>query len=167
MGFHSEPRCCPTLPRRKLNRRSNAPKMNARGFASYRGQHVTPSIASPSWSAILLCAAAALAALPRAGTAAFATPFLRRVARSGPFVRPLSAVPFLKIASNLCLHDPFSDPRGGLGLYPVQRFKAGFEFVDLLNCAIGPFGLDLPVLAFPQHHAKNRFSRRHVHSCTR
>ena len=35
--------------------------------------------------------------------------------------------------------------------------------MDLLNCAVGPFGLNLPVLAFSQHHAKNWFSHRHCY----
>jgi len=53
----------------------------------------------------------------------------------------------LKVANHACRAYAFGDPGRGFSLYPLQRLKTGFEFVDLLNCAVRPFGLDLPLLA--------------------
>jgi hypothetical protein len=33
----------------------------------------------------------------------------------------------------------------------------GFEGINLLNCAIGPFGLQRPLVAIAESHVKNRF----------
>ena len=48
----------------------------------------------------------------------------------------------------LASSDPaFLEPLARLSAYPIQRFKIGLECVDLLDCAVRPFGLDLPLLA--------------------
>jgi hypothetical protein len=49
-----------------------------------------------------------------------------------------------------------------LALHPIQSFESSFEFVDMLDRAVRPFGFYLPMFAVFENYTKYRISRRHV-----
>jgi hypothetical protein len=58
--------------------------------------------------------------------------------------------------------DPLGYPCRGLALHPIQNFESSFEFVDMLDRAVRPFGFYLPMFAVFENYTKYRISRRHV-----
>lgn len=47
-------------------------------------------------------------------------------------------------------------PRLRLSIQPIDGLDVGLECIDPLDSAIGPFGLDGPLVAVAQHYAKDR-----------
>jgi hypothetical protein len=47
-----------------------------------------------------------------------------------------------------------------LALHPIQSFESSFEFVDMLDRAVRPFGFYLPMFAVFENYTKYRISRR-------
>jgi hypothetical protein len=54
-------------------------------------------------------------------------------------------------------------PCFGPGTYPVRSRGVVLESIDGLKSAVGPFGLDHPLITVTQYQMKDRFSCRHVH----
>jgi hypothetical protein len=55
-------------------------------------------------------------------------------------------------------------PRRRFRLHPIESFKTSPEAFNVLNRAIGPFGLHEPMLAVFENNAKYRCPGGHVHS---
>jgi hypothetical protein len=71
-------------------------------------------------------------------------------------LKSVSLVRKPKIACDLPFDHPFGEPIRRFSPYPVQRVEAGFEFANLLNGTVGPFGFDLPILTIRKDDAKKR-----------
>ena len=52
--------------------------------------------------------------------------------------------------------DASRQPSVGFATQPIHSFKMGFERVDALNRAIGPFRVDGPIITVAQNYAENR-----------
>jgi hypothetical protein len=53
------------------------------------------------------------------------------------------------------------EPPSRSGARAFQCFKTILEHINWLDCAVRPFGLDLPSIAVAQHDAENRFWGTH------
>ena len=56
-------------------------------------------------------------------------------------------------------------PRLGLTGNPIHSVRVSLECADLLDGAIGPFGLYAPFIAVVQHYAEDWFTHDFSHSC--
>ena len=48
-----------------------------------------------------------------------------------------------------------------ISLQPTRGLEVSLKSINLLNCAVGPFGFDGPSLAITKHQAEYRFNWPH------